>query len=131
MLVDENKASLISSFCSSTRSRTFHYCYLCLYRLVENVLAFLRRGRQPEVSYFPFLSFPLLFSFLTCLYTTTFTLPSIFAPLEKIRMKIWETLSWHTKCSLPVAVRVSKTRVLSSLIGSLRNEDDDGYDDFI
>ena len=30
-----------------------------------------------------------------------------------ISTKIWETpLSWHVKCSLPVAVRVSKTRVL-------------------
>ena len=30
-----------------------------------------------------------------------------------IRTKIWETpLSWRVKCSLPVAVRVSKTRVL-------------------
>ena len=28
MLVDETKRSLISFFCSSTRSRTFHYCYL-------------------------------------------------------------------------------------------------------
>ena len=54
-----------------------------------------------------------LFSFLTCPYTTTFTLPSIFSPLEMISIKIWETpLSWHAKCSLPVAVRVSKTRVL-------------------
>ena len=54
-----------------------------------------------------------LFSLLTCLHTTTFTLLSIFSPLEVIRVKIWETpLSWHAKCSLPVAVRVSKTRVL-------------------
>ena len=31
-----------------------------------------------------------------------------------INIKIWETpLSWHEKCSLPVAVRVSKTRVLN------------------
>ena len=28
-------------------------------------------------------------------------------------MKIWEApQSWHAKCSVPVAVRVSKTRVL-------------------
>ena len=31
-----------------------------------------------------------------------------------ISTKIWETpLSWHAKFSLPVAVRVSKTRVLN------------------
>ena len=54
-----------------------------------------------------------LFSLLTCFYTTTFTLLSIFSPLQMISIKIWETpLSWHAKCSLPVAVRVSKTRVL-------------------
>ena len=55
-----------------------------------------------------------LFSLLTCFHTTTFTLLSIFSPLEMISTKIWETpLSWHVKCSLPVAVRVSKTtRVL-------------------
>ena len=54
-----------------------------------------------------------LFSLLTCLYTTTFKLLSIFSPLEMISIKIWETpLFWHAKCSLPVAVRVSKTRVL-------------------
>ena len=54
-----------------------------------------------------------LFSLLTCFPTTTFTLLSIFSPLEMISTKIWETpLSWHVKCSLPVAVRVSKTRVL-------------------
>ena len=30
-----------------------------------------------------------------------------------ISIKSWETpLSWHTECSLPVAVRVSKMRVL-------------------
>ena len=54
-----------------------------------------------------------LFSLLTYLHTTTFTLPSIFSPLEMIYKKIWETtLPWHAKCSLPVAVGVSKTRVL-------------------
>ena len=54
-----------------------------------------------------------LFSLLTCLHTTTFTLLSIFSPLEMINTKIWETpLSWYAKCSLPVAVRVLKTRVL-------------------
>ena len=54
-----------------------------------------------------------LFSLLTCFHTTTFTLLSIFSPSEMISTKIWETpLSWDVKCSLPVAVRVSKTRVL-------------------
>ena len=54
-----------------------------------------------------------LFSLLTCLHTTTFTFPSIFSPLEMISVKMWETpLSWHAKFSLPVAVRVSKSRVL-------------------
>ena len=54
-----------------------------------------------------------LFSLLTCFHATTLTLLSIFSPLELISTKIWETpLSWHAKFSLPVAVRVSKTRVL-------------------
>ena len=54
-----------------------------------------------------------LFSLLTCLHTTEFALPSIFSPLEMLDIKIWETpLSWHAKCPLPVAVRVSKTCVL-------------------
>ena len=54
-----------------------------------------------------------LFSLLICLQTTTFTLLSIFSPLEMIRTKIWETpLSWYEKCPLPVAACVSKTRVL-------------------
>ena len=57
-----------------------------------------------------------LFSLLTCLRTTTLTLLSTFSPLGMISIKIWETpLSWHAKCSLPVAVRVSKTRVLKLL----------------
>ena len=56
-----------------------------------------------------------LFSLLTCLYKTTFTLLSIFSPLEMISIKVWETpLSCHVKCSRPVAVRVSKTRVLKA-----------------
>ena len=55
-----------------------------------------------------------VFPLLTCLHTTAFTLLSIFSPLEMIGIKIWETpLSWHAKFSLPVAVRVSKTRVLT------------------
>ena len=54
-----------------------------------------------------------LFSLLTCFHATTFILLNIFSPLEIISTKIWETpLSWHAKFSLPVAVRVSKTRVL-------------------
>ena len=39
-----------------------------------------------------------------------------------IGAKIWETpLSWHAKCSLPVAVRVSKLRLLKLHINSLQN----------
>ena len=54
-----------------------------------------------------------LFSLLTFLHTTTFTLLSIFSPLEMNSIKIWETIrSKNANCSLPVAVRVSKTRVL-------------------
>ena len=54
-----------------------------------------------------------LFSLLTCPPTTTFTLLSIFFPLEMSSIKVWETMrSLLAKCSLPVAVRVSKTRVL-------------------
>ena len=54
-----------------------------------------------------------LFSILTCFHMTTFTLLSIFSPLERINIKIWHTtLSWHANFSLPVAVRVSKTLVL-------------------
>ena len=51
-----------------------------------------------------------LFSLLTCLHITTFTLLSIFSSLKMISIEIWETpLSWHAKCYLPVAVCVSKT----------------------
>ena len=54
-----------------------------------------------------------LFSLITYLHTTTFALLSTFSPLGMISIKIWETpLSWHSKCSFPVAVRVSKTGVL-------------------
>ena len=53
------------------------------------------------------------FFLLTSPHTTTFTLSSIFTPLEMIKIEIWETtLSWHAKFSLPVAVRASKTSVL-------------------
>ena len=53
-----------------------------------------------------------LFSLLTSLDTTTFTLSSIFTPLEMISIEIWgTTLSWHAKLSFPVALRASKTRV--------------------
>ena len=42
----------------------------------------------------------------------TFRMLSTFSRLWMISVKMWETpLSWHTECSLPVAVRVSKTRV--------------------
>ena len=54
-----------------------------------------------------------LFSLLTCPQTTTFTMLNIFSPLEISSINIWEKMrSWHEKCSLLVAVRVSKTRVL-------------------
>ena len=54
-----------------------------------------------------------LFSLLTCSHTTTFTLLSIFSPLEMNSIKIWEAIrSKNPNCSLSVAVRVSKTRVL-------------------
>ena len=58
-----------------------------------------------------------LFFLLICLQTLTFTLLSIFSPLQMITLKIWETpLSWHAKCSLPVVgVRVLKTRVLTNV----------------
>ena len=60
-----------------------------------------------------------MFSLITCLHTTTFTLLSTFSPSGKISMKIWETaLCCHAKCSLPVAVRVSKTCVLKLPNGS-------------
>ena len=66
-----------------------------------------------------------LFSPKTCLHTATFTLLNIVFLLEMISVKIWETpLSWHATCSLPVAVRDSKTRALKlpsieSLLASL------------
>lgn len=54
-----------------------------------------------------------LFFLLTCLHTITFTLLSIVSLLEMTGVKIGETpLAWHAKCSLLVAVGVSKTRVL-------------------
>ena len=57
-----------------------------------------------------------LFSLLTCPRTTTFTSLNIFSPLEISSIKIWETRqtirSWHAKCSLLVAVRVSNTLML-------------------
>ena len=53
-----------------------------------------------------------LFSLLAGFHTTTFTLLSIFSPSAIGSIKSRETIrSWHAKCSLPVAVRVSKTRV--------------------
>ena len=54
-----------------------------------------------------------LISLLTYPHTTTFTLLSIFSLLKVSSRKSWGTLrSKHAKCSLPVAVRVLKTRVL-------------------
>ena len=38
LLVDEDRRSLISSFCSFTRNCTLQYCYLCLLGLVANHL---------------------------------------------------------------------------------------------
>ena len=62
-----------------------------------------------------------LFSLLTCPHTTTFTLLSIFSPLETISIKIWVTIgSSNAKYSFPVAVRVSKTRLLKLLINVLK-----------
>ena len=53
-----------------------------------------------------------LFSLLTCLHTTTFISLSIFSLLDTLSLKSWERpLSWRAKYSLPVAVRLSKTRV--------------------
>ena len=54
-----------------------------------------------------------LFSFTARLHTITFTMLSTVSRFWMISIKMCETpLSWHTECSLPVAVRVSKTRVL-------------------
>ena len=54
-----------------------------------------------------------LISLLSRPHTTTFALLSIFSPLEMSSIKIWETIrSYYVKCSLPIAVRVSKSRVL-------------------
>ena len=52
-----------------------------------------------------------LFSYFTCLYTTThvYIITYIFSRVETINLKIWERpLSLHAKCSLPVSVRVQK-----------------------
>ena len=54
-----------------------------------------------------------LFTLLTFLLTITFTLLSIISPLETISKKMWAPENpRHAKCSLPVAVHVSKTHVL-------------------
>ena len=61
----------------------------------------LSHGRTPEVYFF---------SFFTCLHTTTFIFLSLFALVETTTLKIRERpMSWPAKCSLPVAVRSSKT----------------------
>ena len=53
-----------------------------------------------------------LFSYFTCLQSTTSIFLSLFALVETISLKIWERLmSWPAKCSLPVAVRGSKSLV--------------------
>ena len=63
-----------------------------------------------------------LFSLLTCLQTSTFISPSVFSLLEMISIKLLGTsLSWDAKCSLPVAVCVSKTRVLKLPIATRRS----------
>ena len=50
------------------------------------------------------------FSYFTCLHTTIFIFLSLFALVETITLKIWERpMCWPAKCSLPVAVRGSKT----------------------
>ena len=60
-----------------------------------------------------------LFSLITRLHTITFTLLSTVSSLGMITVKIWETpLSWHAKCSLPLAVCVSKRRMLKLTITS-------------
>ena len=55
-------------------------------------------------------------SILTCPHTTTFTMLSIFSPLEMSSIKIWETIrSQHEKCFLPDGVRVARlTEVLET-----------------
>ena len=54
-----------------------------------------------------------LFSLITRLYTITFIMLNISSRLWMVSIKMCGTpLSWHTECSLPVAVRVSKTGVL-------------------
>ena len=66
---------------------------------------------------------------LTCLHTATFILLNIVSLLEMFSVKIWETpLPWHAKCSLPVAVRVSKTRGLKLPINDNGNIDKDDGD---
>ena len=63
-----------------------------------------------------------LFSYLTCLHTTIFLLSSLFSLVETFSLKIWERpLSWRPKCSLPVAVRGSKTCMLKLPIRELKH----------
>ena len=65
---------------------------------------FSRRGQQQEVS-----CFCLKLSLHNHIYSAKYL-----SPLEVISLKIWKTLlSWHAKCSVPVAVRVSKRGVLN------------------
>ena len=56
-----------------------------------------------------------LFSLLTCPHTTTFTLLSIFSPLDMISIKIWETpLSWLPECSLPSSLNFLSLFLIST-----------------
>ena len=58
-----------------------------------------------------------VFSLIARLHTITFTMLSTISRVWMISIKMCETpLSWHTECSLPVAVCVSKTRVLKLTI---------------
>ena len=51
--------------------------------------------------------------YLTSLHTAKLMLLSLFLRVDTISLKIWERpLSWRAKCSLPVAVRGSKTCML-------------------
>ena len=70
--------------------------------------SFLVRPKNYKISFF-FVLRDNLFA-ISQLHTLVSSLLTVL--LEMISVKIWETpLSWHGKCSLPVAVRDSKTRV--------------------
>jgi len=47
-----------------------------------------------------------LFSYLTCLHSTTSSVLSLLSLVETISLKTWERpMTWRAKCSLQVAVR--------------------------